>query len=118
VRLGIVPDNMVERLALLSGMLPPGIFECWFGIMLARTVMAATRLDVFENLAAGSLTADEVAERCGTHPHATEKLLNALIGVGLLRVREKRYELRRPALWRSGSRYGRTRPERFDRLGH
>ena len=91
----MVPDNLLERLALLSGMLPPGIFECWFGIMLARTVMAATKLDVFESLAAGPLTADEVAQRCGTHPRATEKLLNALVGVGCLQVRAGRYGLRR-----------------------
>ena len=76
----MVPDNLLERLALRSGMLPPGILECWFGIMLARTVMAATKLDVFESLAAGPLTAEEVAERCGTHSHATEKILNALVG--------------------------------------
>jgi hypothetical protein len=29
MKLGIVPENLVERQALLSGMLPPGIFECW-----------------------------------------------------------------------------------------
>jgi SAM-dependent methyltransferase len=93
----MVPDNVLERLALLSGMLPPGIFECWFGIMLARSVMAATKLDVFESLAAGPLTAAEVARRCGTHPRATEKLLNALVGVGCLQVRGGRYSLRRSA---------------------
>ena len=38
-----------------------------------------------------------VAERCGTHPHATEKLLNALVGVGCLRVRGERYNLPRSA---------------------
>lgn len=95
MRLGIVPENLAERVALLCGLLPPGVFECWFGIMLARTVMAATKLDVFESLAAGPLTADEVAQRCGTHARATEKLLNALVGVGCLRVRNKRYFLRR-----------------------
>ena len=94
MRLGVVPDNFLERLALLSGLLPPGIFECWFGIMLARTVMAATKLDVFERLAAGPLTAEEVAQRCGTHARATEKLLNALVGVGCLQVRGERYSLR------------------------
>src|SRR5262245_49487091 len=52
VRLGMVPANFLKRLALLSGLLPPGIFECWFGIMLVRTVMAATKLEVFESLAA------------------------------------------------------------------
>src|SRR5438132_1587815 len=30
MKLGIVPENLVERLALLTGMLPPGIFECWW----------------------------------------------------------------------------------------
>ena len=95
MRLGMVPDNFLERLALLSGLLPPGIFECWFGIMLARTVMAATKLEVFESLAAGPLTTEEVAQRCGTHPRATGKLLNALVGVGCLQVRGERYALRR-----------------------
>jgi hypothetical protein len=33
MKLGIVPENFVERLALLSGMLPPGIVECWFGLL-------------------------------------------------------------------------------------
>jgi SAM-dependent methyltransferase len=77
--------------------LPPGIFECWFGIMLARTIMAATKRDVFENLAAGPLKAEEVARRCGTNPHATEKLLNALVGVGCIQIRCGRYALRRSA---------------------
>ena len=97
MKLGMLPDNFLERLALLSGVLPPGVFECWFGIMLSRTVMAATKLDIFESLAAGPLTADEVAVRCGTHPRATEKLLNALVGVGCVQVRGERYNLKRSA---------------------
>jgi 2-polyprenyl-3-methyl-5-hydroxy-6-metoxy-1,4-benzoquinol methylase len=97
MKLGTVADNFLERLALLSGMLRPGTFECWFGIMLARTIMAATKLDVFENLAAGPLTVEEVAKRCGTNPRATEKLLNALVGVGCIQVRGGRYALRRSA---------------------
>jgi SAM-dependent methyltransferase len=97
VRLALVGDNLVERLALLSGAVPPGILETWFGIMLARTVMAATRLDVFESLAEGPLTAQEVARRCGTHSRATEKLLTALVGVGCVQLRRGRYGLRRSA---------------------
>jgi 2-polyprenyl-3-methyl-5-hydroxy-6-metoxy-1,4-benzoquinol methylase len=61
--------------------------------MLSRTIMVATRLNVFEALAAGPLTADEVAARCETHPAATEKLLNALVSVQCLRVRGERYVL-------------------------
>jgi SAM-dependent methyltransferase len=97
VKLGLVGDNLVERFALLSGMLPPGIFECWFGIMLARTIMAATKLDVFESMASRPLTAKEVAQRCGTNPRATEKLLNALVGVGCIKFRRGRYALLKSA---------------------
>lgn len=95
MKLGVVPENLIERLALFSGLLPPGIFESWFGIMLSRTMMVATKLDVFEALAAGPLTAGEVAQRCKTHPLATEKLLNALVGLECLRVKGDRYALRR-----------------------
>jgi predicted O-methyltransferase YrrM len=97
MRLGIVPDNLSERLVLLSGMLPPAIFEAWFGMMLSRTVMAATKLNVFESLAEAPLTAEGVAQRCGTHRGATEKLLDALVGLGCVEVRGDLYELRRSA---------------------
>jgi predicted O-methyltransferase YrrM len=95
MKLGTLPDNVMERLALLFGFLPPGVFESWFGIMLSRTVMVATKLEVFEALAAGPLTGAEVAKSCGTHPRATEKLLNALVGLECLRVQGERYALRR-----------------------
>jgi hypothetical protein len=97
MRLGIVPENLMERLALFSGILPPGIFECWFGFQVTRTIMAATSLNIFESLAHGPLTVAEVADRCATHPRATEQLLNALVGVGCLQVRDRRYRLRRSA---------------------
>jgi Dimerisation domain len=57
--------------------------------------MVATRLNIFEAIAAGPLTAAEVAERCHTHPAATEKLLNALVSLECLRVRGERYEFRK-----------------------
>jgi SAM-dependent methyltransferase len=97
MKLGLVPENVLERLALHCGMLPPGVFECWFGIMLARTIMAATKLNVFESLAAEPLTFQEVAKRCGTNGRATQKLLNALVGVGCVKVRDGRYALGRSA---------------------
>jgi Dimerisation domain len=95
MKLGVVPDNLIERLALLTGLLPPGIFESWFGIMLARTIMVGTKLDIFEALASEPLTVSEVAKRCGTHLRGTEKLLNALVGLECLRVKGERYALRR-----------------------
>jgi len=84
LKLGAIPENLLERIALLSGMLPPGIIESWMGMMASRAVMAATKLNLFEALANGPLSAGEVAATCNTHPRATEKLLNALVGMGCL----------------------------------
>src|SRR5262249_34646496 len=48
VKLGVIPENLAERLALWFGIPPPGIVESWLGIMASRAVMAATKLDIFE----------------------------------------------------------------------
>src|SRR5262245_16719967 len=93
MKLGVVSENLMKRLALLFPLVPPGITESWFGIRLARTLMVATKLEILEALVGGPLTAEEVAGRCGTHPRATEKLLNALACMGCLNVRGERYEL-------------------------
>jgi SAM-dependent methyltransferase len=95
MKLGVIPENVAERLALLFGIPPPGILESWIGIMAARAVMAATKLDIFETLAAGPLTAQEITKKCATHPQATEKLLNALVGMGCLHIKGERYGLPR-----------------------
>jgi SAM-dependent methyltransferase len=95
MKLSAVPENLVERLGFLFGVLPPGIVESWLGMMVARTMMTATKLNIFEALAEGGLTAEEVADRCETHPRATAQLLNALIGVGCLKIQGERYAMRR-----------------------
>src|SRR5262245_36026990 len=61
--------------------------------MLARAIMAGTKLGGFEALANGPLTRDEVAERCGADRRATAKLLNALIGAGCVRSAVGSYRL-------------------------
>jgi hypothetical protein len=77
------------HLRLLWGMSPPRIFECWLGIMLARTVMASTNLDVFESLAAGPLTAEELAPCYGLDVAADRRYFSA----GVKIVRPSRFGL-------------------------
>jgi SAM-dependent methyltransferase len=48
---------------------------------------------VFEALADGDKSAGEIAAATGTHPQATEKLLNALLGARYLRFSDGRYQL-------------------------
>jgi 2-polyprenyl-3-methyl-5-hydroxy-6-metoxy-1,4-benzoquinol methylase len=93
MRIGIIPENLVERLALRLGLVPASAIEAWFSFMLARAIMAGTKLGIFEALASGPLTCDEIAGRCGTDHRATSKLLNALVGAGCVRAGGGRYRL-------------------------
>ena len=93
MKIGLIPENIFERLALTAGLVPTPLAESWFTFFLARTIMVATKLGVFEALADSSLNVSEVADRCDTESGATGKLLNALVGVGLVRAKEERYAL-------------------------
>src|SRR5947199_159860 len=70
MKLGAVPENFVERLAFRFGLLPPGIVESWFGIMVARTMMAATKLDIFEALTEEEWGVYQRGMRSGSEMHA------------------------------------------------
>jgi len=61
--------------------------------MRARAIMVGTKLGIFDVLAAAPLRSNDVALRCGTHPSATEKMLNALVGSGYLFFRNGTYSL-------------------------
>lgn len=93
MRIGVIPDGPEERQAIEAGMVPIPLFETQFAFTLARVVMDATRLGVFEALASGSATAEQVAERCGTHPEATRKLLIALAGAEYVKADGESFEL-------------------------
>jgi predicted O-methyltransferase YrrM len=93
MKIGVIPENIFERLALAAGLVPTPLVDSWLTFMLARAIMIATKLGIFETLAETPATPMEIASRCGTQAHATEKLLNALVGFGLVTVRETRYSL-------------------------
>jgi len=93
MKLGVIPENLLERLLLAIKLVPTPIFDTQVAFMLARTVMAGTKLGIFEALAPGPLTAAEIAAQCKTDLSATIKLLNALVGAGYLRIKKERYFL-------------------------
>lgn len=93
MKIGIIPENILDRVALAVGVAPTPLLDTHVAMMLARTIMAATKLGVFEALACGPLPADQVATHCGTDPCATEKLLIALAGVGYVRAEHGQYAL-------------------------
>jgi SAM-dependent methyltransferase len=93
MRLGAVPEGLIESVLSRLGLLPQPLLDTQVAYTLARTVMSGVQLDVFGVIASEALTAEEVADRCNTHPAATKKLLNALVGAGYLRQHAARYRL-------------------------
>jgi len=84
MRYGIIAEGPIERIGLASGQVPTPMLEP-YGAGFARTLMVATKLGVFEALAAAPLSPAAVAERCGTDGRATEKVMNLLVGMRYLR---------------------------------
>jgi SAM-dependent methyltransferase len=84
VRYGIIAENPLEAIGLASGQVPTPMLEP-YGAGFGRALMVAVKVGVFEALADGPRTASPVAKLCGIDAHATEKLLNLLVGMRYLR---------------------------------
>jgi SAM-dependent methyltransferase len=97
MRVGAIPESLIERVVTRLGLVPGPLIETHMGFLLARTIMAGADLGVFVALADGPATAAEIAKRLGTDPQATEKLLFALGASDYLRFRDGRYELTKAA---------------------
>jgi SAM-dependent methyltransferase len=93
VRFGATPENPLEWAINRLNVAPRPLLETQMAYTLARVVMVGAKLGVFEVLADEPATAAQVAERCGTHPVGTEKLLFALAGADYLRADDGRYAL-------------------------
>lgn len=93
MRLGLVPETPAEEAALERGQVPIPLFDTHYAFALARAVMAATKLGVFEALSGTPITARAVAAQCNADPAATEKLLVALTGCRYLTFDNGKYGL-------------------------
>lgn len=65
------------------------------GYWQSRALLTAVELDVFGAVGARGASAKTVAKRAGTEARATEMLLDALVGLGVLLKRRRTYHLRR-----------------------
>lgn len=93
MRLGAIPHGVIERIALALGFVPTPLLDSIIALLLARTVMVATRLGVFETMASQPQRAEDIASACGTSSTATRKLLDALVAAGYLHLRAGQYSL-------------------------
>ncbi len=93
MRIGVIPENVPERLALAAGLVPVPLLESFPTAGLARMLMVSTQLGLFDALEPGARTGAEVARELKTDADATGKLLRALAGAGYLREQRERYAL-------------------------
>lgn len=94
MRIGVKPDNPLERILIRLRLVPTPLLDS-FSMVGARALLVATKLGIFDALAAGPLTADQVATRLGTHPDTTRKLLNFVATMDFLKLKDGRYALSR-----------------------
>lgn len=94
MKLTISPENFMERIALLFNLIPLPLMDTQVAFTGARTIMAAADTGIFEALGKTGKTLEEVADKCHTHPAATQQLLNCLTGLGYLRWKNGKYFLK------------------------
>jgi SAM-dependent methyltransferase len=86
----VVP-NFVERTLFLSLNQGPGpVLDIWNAVAF-RAVLAAIRLDVFEALASGPMSAAELAQRLHADAGGVQRLLHALEPLGYVKRQGDRY---------------------------
>jgi 2-polyprenyl-3-methyl-5-hydroxy-6-metoxy-1,4-benzoquinol methylase len=95
MRLSLRGDNPVERLALLTRLVPAAAAEAWAGVALSGVLVAAVRTGLTARLAGAPATADELAADLGLDPRPTRMLLDCLRSARHVTCRDGRYQLSR-----------------------
>ena len=90
MRLGAIPQSVNESIALAAGLVPTHLIDTLAALLLAKTIMAATAVGIFQALEREPLTTDEIAKRCGSDPQGTTKLVWALFACRYLKQRGSR----------------------------
>lgn len=70
---------------------PAVVLELLAAFRRSKTMFAALKLGVFDLLSSKSQSAASIAVSLATHPEATRRLLDACVGLGLLRWEDDRY---------------------------
>src|SRR5579872_1580648 len=84
MRLKVAGENPGESIAIAANAAPVTIVDTHMAFIRARAIMVATKLGIFDALAAAPLDAEGVARACRTAVDPTRHLLGALAGAGYL----------------------------------
>lgn len=94
MRIGAIPDNLVERIGLLLGKVPTPIGEAMYSMPVARSLQVAQRTGILGALAEGPREAGELAEHLGLQKTGTERVLDVIASLGHVKqCPDGRYEM-------------------------
>jgi len=94
MKIKLQPENPLEWMALRMNLAPTPLVDTQVAFNAARAIMAAAELGIYEAMGKTAKTAQEIAAICNTNAHATEQLLNCLVGNGYLKWSEGKYSLK------------------------
>jgi O-methyltransferase len=98
MRIGAIPDGLLERLGLLANQLPTPIGEAMYSMPIARSLQVAQRTGMLPALAESPREPAELAEHLGLQPLATRRVLDVVASLGHLKLRaDGRYEMTKRA---------------------
>lgn len=93
MRVGPIPETLIERIATLAGLAPTPVVDTFHAVIVARAVVVATKLGVFDALAAGPADAASIAASLRVHAGALTRLLNLLVAARYLEFGKTGYTL-------------------------
>jgi SAM-dependent methyltransferase len=93
MKIGVIPETLIERIALWIGLVPVPLLETHLAATLARAITAGVGLGIFECLQDGSKTSLEIAALCAVDDAAAATLTGALAACGYLSLSQDRYAL-------------------------
>ncbi|MDP8999740.1 MAG: methyltransferase domain-containing protein [Myxococcota bacterium] len=93
MKIGLFPERLIELAGIATGALPTPMGHTWCAQKLARWIMAAVKMGIFDALEAGPLDAPSVASRCGLQAHPTSRLLGVLVTADYVSFDSGKYAL-------------------------
>lgn len=93
MKIGAIAEGLLERVLLWAGVVPTPMLDTLQAMLVARIIIVGVKLGVFEALQEGPLTEEEIASQLQIDRRPAGKLLQALAGIGYLRVSDGRFRL-------------------------
>jgi 2-polyprenyl-3-methyl-5-hydroxy-6-metoxy-1,4-benzoquinol methylase len=94
VKIKIIPENLLEWIALRMNLAPLPLVDTQVAFNAARAIMTAAELGIYECIGKSSVDPDKIASTCNTNPKATKQLLDCLVGVGYLKWSDGKYSIK------------------------